>query len=806
MSRHEFIAVIDDFEGHISEGRDEGRILVVPERKNRVLPAEFIYEGPLADFSGLMEDGILRFRVSGDWEEGKGFELEAVANAAIPKKTLGKEELDWLASGKIPHISAFTAQKILDIFGGNSGQILIHSPAELRGICGFGKAWCLSASRAWRKVLRHPRAFREFMASGITSRSIAGIYYNYGGDWTSALEFLREDPYRGLSEGFSNSFYDCDLLAGHFGISEDSDIRYRAFLCCYVDKMAGRGGNTRMDEREFQSMLSKNTLELREDEIKWPRSRKLDVAGLRRAADSALKRGTLVKKRGFVTSFRAFREEYILAKNLRALADRLLPPLCLPEGYDLSVLYSVAGDSIKLEEGQVEALSTFLRSSIMTLTGGPGTGKTTTMCALLNLLHRVGKTDVTLLAPTGRAAKRLAETTGARAFTVHSRLGISPEGGVTGQIIDSDVLIVDEMSMLDSKIANILFSKISARTRVVLVGDPGQLPSVDAGNVFANIIDSGIVPPAYLGIVKRQGKGSLIAENAEAVRERNKGKFVLPPYGKSDADMQFLPLLTRHVWKTDPDFEEKKAQRRKEGREALVRLVKDFTDRDYDREDILCLTRVRQPGHILNVNELNILLRGIFNPDGEEVSADKRLPSGALIPGLRIGDTVVQKKNDNARNIYNGDVGVILNYDKASRRLEVNFGTKDCPFPVDIYPENSSGEFAHLEPGYALTVHKAQGSESPVVIYFSPAEHTGSKSPSNLLYTGFTRGRDLTVLVGDSYQILSMVGNGREVRSTNLLDLLKDETFMIEAESLVRKFDSRGESLQDENRELPSPF
>jgi len=386
---------------------------------------------------------------------------------------------------------------------------------------------------------------------------------------------------------------------------------------------------------------------------------------------------------------------------------------------------------LSLSEEQARAVRMALQEKIVILTGGPGTGKTTIVSCILDLYRRLGA-KVLLMAPTGRAAKRLSEATGADAATIHRALEFSPQTGGfkrnAQEPLRADVVVVDETSMVDTFLMYHLLRAVPPEARLVLVGDVYQLPAVGPGNVLKDLIDSGTLPVARLTRIYRQARESLIVVNAHRV---NQGEFPVLPSRLGQGDFVFQ------------EFEDPVALK-----ERLLELVCEEIPRRYGFHpvrDLQVITPMHRGG--VGVQALNHELQQRLNPQGRPFTFGART--------FRRGDKVMQLKNDYFKEVFNGDIGQVQGFDPEARRLLVDFDGRLVSY--------EAGEGEEITLAYAVTVHKSQGSEFPGVVLVLTTQHY-LLLQRNLLYTALTRGRRLVVLLGSKKALALAIKNDRPVR------------------------------------------
>jgi exodeoxyribonuclease V alpha subunit len=416
---------------------------------------------------------------------------------------------------------------------------------------------------------------------------------------------------------------------------------------------------------------------------------------------------------------------------------RLLPVQQRLRGYDLADVVAKIAQGVRLAPQQVAAIEAALANKVTILTGGPGTGKTTTLRALLDLLDRADQSYL-LAAPTGRAAKRLSEATGREAKTIHRLLEYKPAEGFgrdEHNPLDADMVVIDETSMLDLVLANTLFKAIGPDSHLLLVGDVDQLPSVGAGDVLRDLIASGVTEVVRLQTIFRQAANSLIVQNAHRI---NQGTMPLTP---READDFFLFV------KQDPE----------ELAELIVNIVQRRIPHKFGLDpldDIQVLSPMYNGS--VGVNNLNELLQAALNPPGKR-KGERRM-SGRV---FRVGDKVMQTANNYDKNVYNGDIGRITALDPVQQTMTVS--VDGAPVVYDFL------EVDELVHAFAISVHKSQGAEYPCVVMPVVTQHY-LMLQRNLLYTAVTRARQLVVLAGTRRAIGIAVNNNRVSQRHTALD------------------------------------
>lgn len=640
----------------------------------------------------------------------------------------------YLGSGMIKGIGPVMAKRIVDKFGEEALDIIEQKPRKLLGISGIGDKKLAKIKQAWQDQ-REIRNIMLFLQSyGVSPAYAVKIYKTYG---SKAIEVVEKNPYQLAADIYGIGFKSADKIARALGIPEDDPRRIQAGIVYVLNEAVETGGNAYLTEDE----LSKKAWEI------------LEVENIGESVDALAFSGRLVLE---TAEFLGQAETAIYPPSLhtteRGLAERLLRLLSLPlkqanpaklEEW-LTALVNQRGQPLSDEQRQAVLLA--LTSRFMILTGGPGTGKTTTTNTIVAAFEALKK-RVLLASPTGRAAKRLSEVTGRDARTVHRLLEFAPEErGFKHNLenpLECDVLIVDECSMLDMVLTYSVLKAVPEHAQVVFVGDVDQLPSVGPGNVLRDLIDSGCVPVARLTQVFRQAAESLIITNAHSI---NKGHLPdLPP-----------PSAHKDVAWLDAEEAEEVADK------AIAVVAKSLPKRGYLPADIQVLTPMQRGS--AGAAYLNQRLQETLNPAEpckDEVQRGARL--------FRVGDRVMQMTNNYDKGVYNGDIGTVGTIDHEEDTLAVSFYDAQGTTEV-IY------DFADLDEltlAYSVSIHKSQGSEYPVVVLALHTQHY-MLLQRNLLYTALTRARKFAVLIGPKRAIAMAVKKQNDIhRHTRLKERLQ---------------------------------
>lgn len=658
-------------------------------------------------------------RVKGEWVNHPKFgeQLKVVFyQCAVPATTKGIEK--YLGSGLIKGIGPVMAKRIVTAFGENTLSVIEESCERLIEVPGIGQARVGMIAKAWQEQ-KEIRAVMLFLQShGVSSTYAAKIYKQYGND---SIAVVQENPYRLAHDIFGIGFLTADRIAEKMGFDKQSTERAQAGLIYALHEFSDEGHVFVPQEQ----LLSK-TRELLDVERNVLEKALLLLETDRRVVVEALPSDCNRENDTVAVYLAKFHlSEVQAASRIRKL---LRSPKAIRE-IDVPKALEWVQDklSITLAEKQVEAVGSAVTNKVSVITGGPGTGKTTIIRAILRIYAPLTK-RILLAAPTGRAAKRMAETTGFEAKTIHRLLEYSmAHGGFQKNEehpLNADLVIIDEASMLDLILMHHLLKAIPHGAVLILVGDVDQLPSVGAGSVLKDIIASGAVSVVTLNEIFRQAESSSIIVNAHKIIKGGMPSLV----SKEKDDFYFF--------------------RANEPEEALVRLVEVVKKRIPQRfgiralEDIQVLTPMNRGA--VGTARLNEALQEALNPNGFEIVRGGRK--------YRIGDKVMQIRNNYDKEVYNGDIGVISAIDPEAQSVSVSMDDKEFEYDYS--------ELDELVPAYAISIHKSQGSEYPVVVIPVMTQHYVILQ-RNLLYTGVTRGKKLVVLVGAAKAIAIAVRNNK---------------------------------------------
>lgn len=691
-----------------------------------------------------------RLVVTGHWghhaSHGRQFEAEFLERL-MPESS--QEILSYLSSRAVKGIGAKTAEKIVAIFGASSLDVIENEPERLTQITGISLSKAQQISQSFRQQSGVRRLIEFLMQHRLPAELAVRLYRVYGG---LAVDALRDDPYLLTDPYFGADFSAVDAFALELDLEADDERRVEAGVLFELSYNL-TNGHTFIPAAKLCAATAA-LLNLEQETISDALGR-LQEQG-RIACDTVA---------GLSACYlpELYEAEIYVTQRMLALACAQMRP---PANLDAYVDEIARAHTICYAKLQLEAIRAAAASQLLIVTGGPGTGKTTVMTGILELFDKM-KLKTQLAAPTGRAAKRLSEVTGREASTIHRLLEaqFDPETGALSFFHDEDepllaqAMIVDEASMIDLQLMASLLRALKPSCRLILVGDPDQLPSVGAGNLFSDLIRSGVAHTVCLRQIFRQAQESLIVMNAHAV---NRGE--LPVLTAKNRDFFFL---------------------RRQTPESVVQTIQDLCRRRLPENmgipaseiQVLCPSRKQLTG----TKELNLALQAALNPPAEgkreKRFADFSFREGDRVMQIRNNYDILWKKADgpgSGTGIYNGDIGKILAIDFAEEQMTIQFDDRLARYGFDMLRE--------LELAYAMTVHKSQGSEYRAVILsaFSGSQLLLSRS---VLYTAITRARELLIVVGREEVIAAMVNNDRQQRRYSALKLRLAQAGMEHGES-----------------------
>ena len=662
---------------------------------------------------------------SGSWNNNikHGLQFKAEFLKSLRPNTLfGIEK--YLGSGLIRGIGQHFAKKLVDAFGENVFEIIELTPGRLREVTGIGLLRVKQITKSWdeQKIVREIMVFLQ--SHGVSTTKATRIFKTYGQD---AITLVSENPYQLAKDIHGIGFLSADKIAKNLGIAEDSLIRARAGINYTLMEALSDGHCALPEDILLQNAVK--LLNISEAILKEALLTELNTENL--TVDSI--DGTPCI---FLTAY--FIYEKTIAKKLKVLSEA--KPIWNSIVVDKAIPWVEEKLTIKLADIQKEAIRTVIQSKVVVITGGPGTGKTTLVNSILKILN-AKSIKVKLCAPTGRAAKRLSESTNSEALTIHRLLQFNPSTRDfkfnEHNPLDCDLLIVDECSMIDVQIMQSLLKALPPSSGLIMVGDVDQLPSVGAGQILHDVIKSNVIPTVRLEQIFRQAANSDIIINAHLI---NQGKFpkLKPP--KSETDFYFIQSKLEDVVPKIIDI-------------VKNRIPKKFGFNPISDIQVLC--PMLRGG--VGVRSLNIELQNALNPNYLE--GIERF--GQI---YATNDKVMQIENDYDKEVYNGDIGFIKSINKETQELFINFDSHDVKY-----------DFSDLDQvtlSYATTIHKSQGSEYPVVVIPIMMQHF-LMLKRNLIYTGITRGKKLVIIIGEKKALaMGIKSSGNLSRYSKLKEFL----------------------------------
>lgn len=652
----------------------------------------------------------LSYVLNGVWSTdkyGQHFKVESSIEKQ-PSTLRGIEA--YLSSGLISGIGRTYAHNIVEYFGEDTFMVLDFSPERLTEVPGIGRkrAMTIMKSYAEQKGIKEVMMFLK--SQGITNNAAAKIFRKYGND---SVKKIKENPYILADDIDGIGFKTADDIAVSLGYDRNGTDRIRSGIMFALSSVS-QEGHTCFPAEE----LVKRAIEL------------LEIPGnyIEATLNALVTAGELIEDNGVYLPW------YYYAEKKVAVVFKKKSTMECRNSIDLHEIEEAIG--CHFASRQAEAVMKALKGKVFILTGGPGTGKTFTTQGIIKALE-MNKEKVALAAPTGRAAKRLSEVTGIEAKTIHRLLEYTPKEGFKrdeSNPLECTTLIIDEASMIDILLMNSVCKALKDDTRLILVGDVDQLPSVGAGNVLRDAINSGVVPCVVLDEIFRQAQDSQIVMNAWDINHgiipsrRGKDFFFAIREDRMDIQGEIVRLVT----------------------EALPK-------KGYSLDDVQVLSPMRRGGDPIAATELNRILQERLNPTGEGIRKG--------MTTFRVGDRVMQMKNNYDNNVFNGDTGKVV-------RIDQEEDTMDVAINGDIVTYYRA-DFEELELAYASTIHKSQGSEYPVVI-IPIHESQYIMLERNLIYTAVTRSKKICIIIGTEKALKICVGkHTASQRYSNLIDMMR---------------------------------
>ena len=672
----------------------------------------------LGNFMAPMPGEILKMQ--GEWANhpkfGEQFKVVHY-KSLVPASVAGIEK--YLGSGLIKGIGPVMAKRIVKKFEKETLDIIEQEVEKLTEIEGIGRKRIEMIKKAWadQKEIRQVMIFLQ--SHGVSSAYATKIFKTYGNE---SIEVVQENPYRLATDIFGIGFLTADRIAEKLGFAKDSELRAEAGILYVLHQLADEGHVYYPFEplvKKCQEILEVDQEILSRALTSLKAEKKIVIDDLQEKESKADYQAVYLAK--FHLS------ETNIAARMKALVNA--PKSIRSIDPDKALKWMQKQLDITLAPKQIDAVRRAVTDKVLVITGGPGTGKTTIVNAILKIFVKNG-VKLFLAAPTGRAAKRMSEATGYEAKTIHRLLEYSiQKGGFQKNDqtpLRCDLLIVDEASMIDTILMHHLLKAIPPRATFILVGDVNQLPSVGAGNVLHDIIASGAVPVMELNEIFRQARESLIIVNAHKINQGLMPAF--KPSGHKLADFYFI---------------EQEELEKVLG--IILELVKERIPRRFGFDpidDIQVLTPMHKG--MVGAGNLNLELQNALNPGPDSLSRGGK--------NFRINDKVMQVQNDYEKEVFNGDLGRIVRINLEAQEVTIDFDGKKVPYD---YPDLDEVVLA-----YAISIHKSQGSEYPAVVIPILTQHY-MLLQRNLIYTAVTRGKKLVVIVGSKRALAIGIGNDK---------------------------------------------
>ena len=683
---------------------------------------------------GIVYNNVVHetLNLKGNWENHKIYGRQFSFREFMPVAPTSEEGMiRYLSSEIFKGIGKKTAQRIVNKFGNDTFKIIDSSPELLSKIKGVNKKQQKSLLNSWEEQ----RGLRDVMTFlrgvGISHGFAQRIYAKHG---MNSIPLIKANPYL-LTDISGIGFLTADGIAHNLGFDKNSPHRATAGLLYMLEQQVLNGHTC----YPLPDLLEKTAPELLIDKTILEESlNQLIEDRLIYCAEQNDENG---ERQKFIARMRYYRAEQRIAENIFRILKSKAYTIFESESSLIEEQERKVG--LKLDEAQREAVNAVLKYKVLIVTGGPGTGKTTLVRFILGLM-RPKIPSIALAAPTGRAAKRITETTGSSSSTIHRLLEATNVGFQRNREnpLDQELIIIDETSMIDTLLMDSFLEAVPSASRLIIVGDVDQLPSVGAGTVLQDFIKSGSIPVVRLNHIFRQAYGSFITVNAHKVRRGE-----LPSVNKSSKQSDLKDQLQDYYFIEESDQEK-----------IVEKILLLNTERIPQRFklDPMKEIQVLTPMHrgITGASQLNRNLQEKINPDAKGIEHREQW--------FRVGDKIMQQQNDYEKQVFNGDLGRVVDCDQDSKELYVRFEQSHIHY--------KSNELDQLTLAYAITVHKSQGSEYSAVIMPITTHHY-MMLQRNLLYTAITRGKQLVVLIGTSAAVRIAVQNqGTLNRYTGLLN------------------------------------
>ena len=670
-------------------------------------------------------------KLSGYWEThpryGEQFKVIS-CESVLPATVKGIEK--YLGSGMIRGIGPVMAKRLVSKFGDGTLTVIEQDIERLHEVEGIGEKRIAMIKKAWeeQKDIRDVMIFLQ--GQGVSPAYAVKIYKQYGKD---SVKIVSENPYKLAMDIFGIGFITADKIAEKIGVPRDSQVRVEAGILYTLHQLSDDGHVY----YPYEPLIRKCSEILKVEESTVPYALDSIASENKVVIEEPATRNSqpVIQdvKAVYLTKFHV--AELGIASRLKTLFT--FPKQLRLLNIDQAIEWVQKDLKITLSVRQIEAVRDSVNTKVMVVTGGPGTGKTTIINAIIKIYGKMGQ-KVLLTAPTGRAAKRMTETTQYEAKTIHRLLEYSPANGSFKKneenLLEADLIIIDETSMVDTILMYHFLKAVPPRATLILVGDVDQLPSVGAGNVLKDIIEGGSIPTVRLDEIFRQSRESMIIVNAHRV---NNGQ--MPILNRDEEHRQDFYFFTIE----EPEIV----------LEKILHLCKERIPSQFGYDPVNDI-QVITPMHkgVVGVSNLNYELQKELNPGTDELMRGGRV--------LRMRDKVMQIRNNYDKDVYNGDIGRIARIDREMQELKVDYDGRLVTY-----------EYAELDEimlAYAISVHKSQGSEYPVVIMPVLTQHY-ILLQRNLLYTGITRGKKLVILIGTKKALAIAIKNDKPQKRYTLL-------------------------------------